>query len=292
MTYRFASVEEVTERLQATGYLADPMIANVIWLADRLQKPVLAEGPAGTGKTELAKAVATATGARLIRLQCYEGLDEAKALYEWNYSKQLLRIEADRAMRTSSSWSEVEADIFSEPFLLPRPLLEAVRATDPVVLLIDEVDRVEVETEALLLEVLSDFQVSIPELGTVAGTQRPLMVLTSNATRELSEALRRRCLYLYIDYPDVEREREIVRARVPEVDELLATQIAEMVRSIRRLELKKAPSISETIDWARTLLHLERRALDPATVDDTLHLLLKHERDIQRARAELGRARS
>ncbi|HEX3212114.1 MAG TPA: MoxR family ATPase, partial [Actinomycetota bacterium] len=243
----------------------------------------------GVGKTELAKALAAVLDARLVRLQCYEGLDEAKALYEWNYSKQLLRIEADRAMRTSPSWSEVEADIFSEPFLLTRPLLEAIRAADPVVLLIDEVDRVEVETEALLLEVLSDFQVSIPELGTVAGTQRPLIVLTSNATRELSEALRRRCLYLYIDYPDVEREREIVRARVPEVDELLATQIAEMVRSIRQLELKKAPSISETIDWARTLLHLERRTLDPATVDDTLHLLLKHERDIQRARAELGR---
>ena len=208
-------------------------------------------GPAGVGKTELAKALAAATGARLIRLQCYEGLDESKALYEWNYKKQLLRIQADRAH--DANWADVEADIFSEPFLLTRPLLEAIRAADPVVLLIDEVDRVEVETEALLLEVLSDFQVSIPELGTVAGTQRPLIVLTSNATRELSEALRRRCLYLYIDYPDVEREREIVRARGAEVDELLATQIAEVVRSIRQLELKKAPSISETIDWARTL---------------------------------------
>ena len=216
MAHRFGDVDEVTRRLAEVRYLATPMIANVAFLADRLEKPILAEGPAGVGKTELAKALAAATGARLIRLQCYEGLDESKALYEWNYKKQLLRIQADRAH--DASWAEVEADIFSEPFLLTRPLLEAIRAADPVVLLIDEVDRVEVETEALLLEVLSDFQVSIPELGTVVGTQRPLIVLTSNATRELSEALRRRCLYLYIDYPDVEREREIVRARVPEVD--------------------------------------------------------------------------
>ena len=287
MAERFASVQAVAERLAAVDYLATPMIANVAFLADRLEKPILAEGPAGVGKTELAKALAATTAARLIRLQCYEGLDESKALYEWNYKKQLLRIQADRAH--DATWADVEADIFSEPFLLTRPLLEAIRATDPVVLLIDEVDRVEVETEALLLEVLSDFQVSIPELGTVVGTQRPLIVLTSNATMELSEALRRRCLYLYIDYPDVERERRIVRARVPEVGEQLADQIAQMVRTIRRLELKKAPSISETIDWARTLLQLGRTTLDPATVDDTLHLLLKHERDIQRARAELGR---
>jgi len=282
---RFVGVDEVTERLRAVSYLPNRMIASVVFLADRLEKPILAEGPAGVGKTELAKALAAATGSRLIRLQCYEGLDESKALYEWNYKKQLLRIQADRAH--DASWAEVEADIFSEPFLLTRPLLEAIRATDPVVLLIDEVDRVEMETEALLLEVLSDFQVSIPELGTVAGTQRPLIVLTSNATRELSEALRRRCLYLHIDYPAMEREREIVRARVPEIDELLATRIAQVVRSIRQLELKKAPSISETIDWARTLLHLERTSLDQATIDDTLHLLLKHERDIQRARTEL-----
>src|SRR5919112_4409282 len=284
MAERFESVDAVREALRRVDYLADTSTAGVVFLADRLEKPVLVEGPAGVGKTELAKAIAATTGSRLIRLQCYEGLDESKALYEWNYKKQLLRIQADRAH--DASWSDVEADIFSEPFLLTRPLLEAIRARDPVVLLIDEVDRVEVETEALLLEVLSDFQVSIPELGTVAGTQRPLIVLTSNATRELSEALRRRCLYLFIDYPDVERERAIVRARVPEVDELLATQIAQVVRSIRQLDLKKAPSISETIDWARTLLHLERRALDPATIDDTLLLLLKHERDIQRARAE------
>jgi MoxR-like ATPase len=288
MGYRFGSVDEVAERLRATGYLADPMIANVVWLADRLQKPVLAEGPAGTGKTELAKAVAVVTGARLIRLQCYEGLDEAKALYEWNYSKQLLRIEADRALRDSSSWTDVEADIFSEPFLLTRPLLEAIRATDPVVLLIDEVDRVEVETEALLLEVLSEFQVSIPELGTITGTRRPFVLLTSNATRELSEALRRRCLYLHLDYPGLERERDIIRARVPDVDAVLAGQMAAVLRTIRQLELKKAPSISETLDWARTLVHLEVDRLDPGTVAETLHLLLKHERDIARAKAEMA----
>ncbi|HEX9342110.1 MAG TPA: MoxR family ATPase [Actinomycetota bacterium] len=264
------------------------MIAGVVFLADRLEKPILAEGPAGVGKTELAKALAAATGARLIRLQCYEGLDESKALYEWNYKKQLLRIQADQAHE--ASWDNLEDDLFSEPFLLTRPLLEAIRATDPVVLLIDEVDRVEVETEALLLEVLSDFQVSIPELGTITGRQRPLIVLTSNATRELSEALRRRCLYLHIDYPSVEREREIVRVRVPAIDDQLATQIARMVRRVRQLDLKKPPSISETIDWARTLLHLGADSLEPAVVDDTLHLLLKHQRDIQRARAELRRS--
>jgi MoxR-like ATPase len=287
-TPRFADTAEVEARLAGAGYLPNPMIAGVVLLADRLEKPILAEGPAGVGKTELAKALAAATGARLIRLQCYEGLDESKALYEWNYKKQLLRIQADQAHE--ASWADVEADIFSEPFLLTRPLLEAIRATDPVVLLIDEVDRVEVETEALLLEVLSDFQVSIPELGTITGRQRPFIVLTSNATRELSEALRRRCLYLHIDYPSVEREREIVRTRVPAIDEQLATQIAQMVRRVRQLDLKKPPSISETIDWARTLLHLGADSLEPALVDDTLHLLLKHQRDIQRARAELQRS--
>jgi MoxR-like ATPase len=288
MAQRFASIDQAAGRLGQAGYLSDRMIASVAFLADRLDKPILAEGPAGVGKTELAKALAAATGARLIRLQCYEGLDESKALYEWNYKKQLLRIQADSGPR-GASWADIEADIFTEPFLLQRPLLEAIRATEPVVLLIDEVDRVEVETEALLLEVLSDFQVSIPELGTVVGTQRPLIVLTSNATRELSEALRRRCLYLHLDYPSVERERAIVRLRVPEVDATLAEQIAQTVRTIRQLDLKKAPSISETIDWARTLLHLGVGSLDRATVDETLHLLLKHERDIRQARAELGR---
>ncbi|MFI5054100.1 MAG: AAA family ATPase, partial [Acidimicrobiia bacterium] len=255
MAERFESVDDVTTRLRAADYLADSGISGVVFLADRLEKPVLVEGPAGVGKTELAKALAEVTGSRLIRLQCYEGLDEAKALYEWNYKKQLLRIQVDR--QDDTGWEDVEADIFSEPFLLTRPLLEAIRAEEPIVLLIDEVDRVEIETEALLLEVLSDFQVSIPELGTITGKGiRPIVLLTSNNTRELSEALKRRCLYLHIDYPDLEREKDIVRVRVPEIDENLAEQIARVVRSIRALELKKAPSISETIDWARTLIYL------------------------------------
>jgi MoxR-like ATPase len=285
MAERFPSVEQVEQSLRSVDYLADMSTAGVVFLADRLDKPILVEGPAGVGKTELAKALAATTGARLIRLQCYEGLDESKALYEWNYKKQLLRIQADREHETS--WEQVEADIFSEPFLLTRPLLEAIRATEPVVLLIDEVDRVEIETEALLLEVLSDFQVSVPELGTIAGTQRPLVVLTSNNTRELSEALKRRCLYLHIDYPDLEREQDIVRVRVPGIDEALAEQIARVVRSIRSLELKKAPSISETIDWARTLMYLGVEKVTPEVVDGTLHVLLKYQRDIAKARSEL-----
>src|SRR4051812_11251644 len=216
MSDRFQSVPDVVARLRGVDYLSDANIGGVVYLADRLQKPVLVEGPAGVGKTELAKAVAAGTGARLIRLQCYEGLDEAKAPYEGDYKKQLLRIQSDREHETA--WADVEADIFSEPFLLTRPLLEAIRSEEPVVLLIDEVDRVEIETEALLLEVLSDFQVSIPELGTIVGSQaqRPMVLLTSNNTRELSEALKRRCLFLHIDYPSVEREKEIVRVRVPE----------------------------------------------------------------------------
>ena len=285
MADRFTSVEDVVDRLRGVDYLADANIAGVVYLADRLEKPVLVEGPAGVGKTELAKALARVTGARLIRLQCYEGLDESKALYEWNYKKQLLRIQADR--EHEASWADVEADIFSEPFLLTRPLLEAIRATEPVVLLIDEVDRVEIETEALLLEVLSDFQVSIPELGTIVGTQRPIVILTSNNTRELSEALKRRCLYLHIDYPDLEREKDIVRVRVPEIDDELAEQVARVVRSIRELELKKAPSISETIDWARTLLFLGTSEISPEIIGDTLHVLLKYQSDIAKARKEL-----
>jgi len=285
MASRYASVPETIDRLRKVDYLADTNIGGVVYLADRLEKPVLVEGPAGVGKTELAKALARSTDARLIRLQCYEGLDEAKALYEWNYKKQLLRIQVDR--EHENSWSDVESDIFSEPFLLTRPLLEAIRATEPVVLLIDEVDRVEIETEALLLEVLSDFQVSIPELGTIVGTQRPLVILTSNNTRELSEALKRRCLYLHIDYPDLEREKDIVRVRVPEIDDELADQVARVVRSIRELELKKAPSISETIDWARTLLFLGTSEISPEIIGDTLHVLLKYQSDIAKARKEL-----
>jgi MoxR-like ATPase len=282
---RFESVSDVVSRLREVDYLADANIAGVTYLADRLEKPVLVEGPAGVGKTELAKAIAATTGARLIRLQCYEGLDEAKALYEWNYKKQLLRIQADREHETS--WEVVESDIFSEQFLLTRPLLEAIRAEEPVVLLIDEVDRVEIETEALLLEVLSDFQVSIPELGTIVGKQRPIVLLTSNNTRELSEALKRRCLFLHIDYPEIEREKEIVRVRVPEIDDQLAEQVARVVRSVRELDLKKAPSISETIDWARTLIYLGRSEISPEVIGETLHVLLKYQSDIAKARKEL-----
>ncbi len=285
MGERFESVDDVIAKLREVDYLADANIAGAVFLADRLEKPVLVEGPAGVGKTELAKAVAEVTGSRLIRLQCYEGLDEAKALYEWNYKKQLLRIQADR--EHESDWETVEADIFSEQFLLERPLLEAIRAEEPIVLLIDEVDRVEIETEALLLEVLSDFQVSIPELGTIVGKRRPIVVLTSNNTRELSEALKRRCLFLHIDYPEIEREEEIVRTRVPEIDAALATQIAGVVRSIRAMDLKKAPSISETIDWARTLLFLGRSELDPETIGETLNVLLKYQSDLVKARKEL-----
>src|SRR6201991_2831155 len=230
MAPRFESVQEVRQGLRKVDYLADESISGVVYLADRLAKPVLVEGPAGTGKTQLAKSVAEVTGARLIRLQCYEGLDESKALYEWNYKKQLLRIQADKS---SDSWSDVHDDIFSDEFLLTRPLLEAITATDPVVLLIDEVDRVEVETEALLLEILSEYQVSIPELGTITARQIPLVFLTSNATRELSEALKRRCLFLHIDYPDLEREREIVLTKVPDITENLADQVARIVRTIR-----------------------------------------------------------
>ncbi len=222
--YRFESVPAVRDSLAKVDYLADEGIAGIVYLADRLGKPVLVEGPAGTGKTQLAKSVAEMSGARLIRLQCYEGLDESKALYEWNYKKQLLRIQAER--NDGATWSDVEDDIFSDEFLLTRPLLEAIRATEPVVLLIDEVDRVEVETEALLLEILSDYQVSIPELGTVSATQIPLVFLTSNNTRELSEALKRRCLFLHVDYPDLDREREIVLTKVPGITEALADQVS------------------------------------------------------------------
>ncbi len=287
--FRFESVQQVRDLLAGVEYLADAGIAGIVHLADRLRKPVLVEGPAGTGKTQLAKSVAEMSGARLIRLQCYEGLDESKALYEWNYKKQLLRIQAQRlAEGDGASWSEIEEDIFGEDFLLERPLLEAIRSPDPVVLLIDEVDRVEVETEALLLEILSDYQVSIPELGTVEATQIPLVFLTSNNTRELSEALKRRCLYLHIDYPDMERERQIVRTKVPEVSEHLADQITRVVRSIRQLELKKSPSVSETLDWARTLVLLGITHVDAAVASDTANILLKYQSDIMKAQKEFA----
>jgi MoxR-like ATPase len=287
---RFESVPAVRESLQSVAYLADEGISGVVYLADRLGKPVLVEGPAGTGKTELAKSVARMTGSRLIRLQCYEGLDESKALYEWNYKKQLLRIQAQRVVEEGGSgkWQEIEEDIFSDEFLLTRPLLEAITATEPVVLLIDEVDRVEIETEALLLEILSDYQVSIPELGTIAATQIPLVFLTSNNTRELSEALKRRCLYLHLDYPTLEREKEIVLTRVPDVSDHLADQIVRIVRSIRSIELKKHPSVSETLDWARTLVLLGIENIDAEQAKDTLHILLKYQSDITKASKELS----
>src|SRR5215218_7970970 len=294
MTFRFDSVAAVREGLRKVDYLADEGIAGVAFLADRLGKPVLVEGPAGTGKTQLAQSVADLAGARLIRLQCYEGLDEAKSLYEWNYKKQLLRIQAERveAGPGAKTWEDVSDDIFSEEFLMTRPLLEAIRADDPVVLLIDEVDRVELETEALLLEILSDFQVSIPELGTVTAKQIPLVFLTSNNTRELSEALKRRCLFLHIDYPDLDREREIVLTKVPDITENLAEQIARIVRTIRQLELKKAPSVSETLDWARTLVLLGIQQISEAEAVDTLHVLLKYQTDIAKAAKELTSTQS
>ena len=285
MEYRFEDVNGVRSGLSDVSYLADDGIAGIVYLADRLAKPVLIEGPAGTGKTQLAKSVAEMSDARLIRLQCYEGLDESKALYEWNYKKQLLRIQAENETR---DWSEIEDDLFSEDFLLSRPLLEAIRSEDPVVLLIDEVDRVEIETEALLLEILSEYQVSIPELGTVEGAQIPLVFLTSNGTRELSEALKRRCLYLYIDYPDLQREREIINAKIPGMDENLADQIARIVRSIRQLDLKKHPSVSETLDWAKTLLLLGIEKIDADVATDTVNVLLKYRSDIEKAVKEFA----
>jgi MoxR-like ATPase len=279
----FSSPADARERLAAQGYLADDATATTSFLAGALDKPLLVEGPAGVGKTELAKAVAVATGAGLVRLQCYEGLDEARALYEWNYKKQLLRIQA----AGDQAWEETHDDIFTGEFLLTRPLLTAIRRDEPTVLLIDEVDKTDVEVEGLLLEILSDFQVTIPELGTLVAVRKPYVVLTSNASRELSEALKRRCLYLHLDYPDAEREREIVRGQVPDLDERIARQVVDTVGRLRDLELKKAPSIAESVDWARTLVALEIGDLDERAVADTLGVVLKHASDQERAVKEL-----
>ncbi len=286
--FGFAGVADVRERLDGAGYLADDAIATVVHLADRLNKPLLVEGPAGVGKTELAKAISASLELPLVRLQCYEGVDETKALYEWNYKKQLLRIQAGQG----TGWDELSDDIFDKEFLLERPVLKALRAEQPVVLLIDEIDKLDFEAEALLLEVLSDWQITIPEMGTIAATARPFVVLTSNNERELSEALKRRCLYLYLDYPGVEREKAIVLARVPELSETLADQVVRLVRTIRELELKKAPSIAETIDWARTLVHLAVAEVDEEVIDRTLSVLLKYESDLDKAATHLKTGRA
>jgi MoxR-like ATPase len=280
----FGSPGEAGERLGEAGYLADGPTATTAFLVGALEKPLLVEGPAGVGKTELAKAVARATGAGLVRLQCYEGLDEARALYEWNYKKQLLRIQAEQG---DASWQETQDEIFTEEFLLTRPLLTAIRRDEPTVLLVDEVDKADVEVEGLLLEVLSDFQVTIPELGTMTAVRRPYVVLTSNATRELSEALKRRCLYLHLDYPSAERERAIVTAQVPDLDDRVAGQVVATVGRLRELDLKKSPSIAESVDWARTLVALAIHDLDDAAIDETLGVVLKHASDQAKAVREL-----
>ncbi len=279
----FDSVDDVSTRLADVGYLASTAVATTVFLADRLGKPLLVEGPAGVGKTELARAVAEATGSGLVRLQCYEGIDESRALYEWNHAKQLLRITASQG----EAWDATRDDVFSEEFLLPRPLLTAIRRTEPTVLLVDETDKADVEVEGLLLEVLGDFQVTVPEWGTITANQRPFTLLTSNATRELSEALKRRCLFLHLDFPDPELERRIVLTRVPQLAEALAEELVRIVGVLRGIQLRKAPSVSETIDWGRTLLALGLDTLDDDTVRSTLGVVLKHQADAQRAVAEL-----
>ena len=282
-TMPFTSIADVKDKLAVAGYLASDAVATTVFLASELGKPLLVEGPAGVGKTELSRAVAEACGAELVRLQCYEGVDEARALYEWNHAKQLLRITAGR----NESWDEARNDIFSEEFLLPRPLLTAIRNAGPTVLLIDETDKADVEIEGLLLEVLGEFQVTVPELGTIRATQRPFVVLTSNATRELSEALRRRCLFLHIDFPDAELERQIVRLKVPELDSTLGESLIRVINALRAMPLRKAPSVAESIDWARTLVALGADILDDQVVKDSLGVILKHQDDLEKARERL-----
>jgi len=285
MADELQSIEATRDRLAEVGYLADESAALVSFLAGQLGKPVLVEGPAGVGKTELAKALSRATERKLIRLQCYEGLDEAKALYEWNYRKQLLRIQSEAA---DTGWETVQEDIFGPEFLLTRPLLQAIAEEEPVVLLIDEIDKTDQEFEAMLLEILSDFQVSIPEMGVVEAKSQPLVLLTSNNTRELTEALKRRCLYLWLDYPDVERELEIVRLHAPDVDEAVARKLVEVVHMVRGLDLKKPPSIAESIDWARALVLLGADDIDRAVFERTLSIIVKHRTDLDLVAERVG----
>jgi MoxR-like ATPase len=278
------SVAEVKESLAGVGYLADESTALVSYLAQQLGKPVLVEGPAGVGKTELAKALSRASGRELVRLQCYEGLDEAKAMYEWNYRKQLLRIQAGG----EAGWEDVQEDIFSEDFLLTRPLMQAISSPEPVVLLIDEIDKTDQEFEAMLLELLSDFQITIPELGQISAQTMPIVVLTSNDSRELTEALKRRCLYLWLDYPGVEREMEIVRLHAPELQETLARRLVEVIEMVRALDLKKPPSIAESIDWARTLLLMGAEDIDRDTFNNSMSIIVKHRTDIDLVAERVG----